>query len=115
MITIQTSRGKICITTSYFAKLIGDAASSCYGVAGMVSRGSQKLLNVFRRGDAPGKGIVVRGNADSLIVELHIEVMYGLNINAIAKSIVHKVTYAVEDATGIKVERVTVHIDGLKS
>ena len=115
MININTSRGKIGITTSYFAKLIGDAASSCYGVAGMVSKGSQRLFAIFRRTDAPSKGIVVRGTSDALFVELHIEVMYGLNINAIAKSIVHKVTYAVEDATGIHVEKVTVHIDGLKS
>jgi len=115
MITIKTSRGKIGITTSYFAKLIGDAASSCYGVAGMVSKGSQRLFAIFSRTDAPNKGIVVHGTADALFVELHIEVMYGLNINAIAKSIVHKVTYAVEDATGIRVEKVTVHIDGLKT
>ena len=115
MITIETSRGKIYITNGYFAKLIGDAASSCYGVAGMVSKGSQRVTELFSRKAPPEKGIRVRGNAKSIKVDLHITVIYGLNINAIAKSIVHKVTYVVEEATGIKVDNVLVHIDGLKA
>ena len=45
----------------------------------------------------------------------HLVVTYGVNINAIAKSIVSKVKYTVEDSTGIVVEKVIVHIDGMKS
>ena len=115
MIVMETSRGKISITNNYFAKLIGDAASSCYGVAGMVSKGTQKWMEVLRGKGIPEKGIKIKGNSSSISVDLHIIVTYGLNINAIAKSIVHKVKYVVEEATGIKVDKVTVHIDGMKS
>ena len=47
-------------------------------------------------------------------IELHIIVSYGMNINAIAKSIVHKVKYVVKETTGIEVRKVTVKVDGIK-
>jgi uncharacterized alkaline shock family protein YloU len=37
-----------------------------------------------------------------------------MNINAIAKSIVHKVKYVVAETTGIEVKKVTVKVDGIK-
>jgi uncharacterized alkaline shock family protein YloU len=59
-------------------------------------------------------GIKVIGNTDSISVELHIVVTYGMNINAIAASITEKVKYVVKEATGIEVEKVIVKIDGIK-
>ena len=40
-----------------------------------------------------------------LSIELHIVVTYGVNIAAIVKSIVNKVRYTVEEATGLEVEK----------
>mgnify|MGYP002509001457 CR=1 FL=1 len=54
----------------------------------------------------PDKGITVKGDIDTITVDLHIVVCYGVNINAIADSIVHNVKYTVEEATGIKVKNV---------
>lgn len=113
MITYENRHGLITISNSYFAKLIGHAASSCYGVAGMVANVPQKVIGLFRH--TPEKGITVKGDIDSITVDLHIIVCYGININAIANSIVHNVKYTVESATGIKVNKVTVHIDGIKT
>ncbi len=113
MINYENKQGLITISNSYFAKLIGNATSSCYGVAGMVASVPQKVVGVFRK--MPEKGITVKGDIDTINVDLHIIVCYGININAIADSIVHKVKYTVEEATGIKVKKVTVHIDGIKT
>ena len=41
MIAYETRLGKVTISNTYFAKLIGQATSSCYGVAGMVPKGVQ--------------------------------------------------------------------------
>lgn len=115
MIAYETRNGQISVSNEYFSKLIGSAVSSCYGVAGMVPKGSQKFLEIFSRKHAPDRGIKVRGDINSITVELHIEVTYGVNINAIAKSIVHKVKYTVQEATGIEVEKVTVRVEGIKT
>ncbi len=115
MISYETVNGTISLSSEYLSKLIGQAVTSCFGVSGMVANGQkQKLLSMLFKKDRIDKGIIVSGNADKLDVELHIIVVYGMNINAIAKSIVHKVKYTVKETTGIDVKKVTVKVDGIK-
>ncbi|MBQ7045483.1 MAG: Asp23/Gls24 family envelope stress response protein [Clostridia bacterium] len=114
MIAYETRTGKVILSNEYLSKLIGNAVTSCYGVVGMVPRGSkQKIIGMVSKKDYMDKGIKVVGDADKISVELHIIVLYGMNINAIAKSIVNKVKYTVNQATGITVEKVTVKVDGI--
>ena len=115
MISYETRTGTITITEQFLSKLIGSEVTSCFGVVGMVPRGSkQKIIDVFKKEPAIDTGIKVTGDFDSIDVELHIVVSYGMNINAIAASITEKVTYAVEEITGIKVGKVSVMVDGIK-
>ena len=93
MIRLENHLGVIEISQPYFASLIGNAASSCFGVAGMANSN-------MRQG---------------LIVDLHIIVSYGVNISAICQSIVNKVRYTVEEATGLEVHAVNVYVDGMKN
>ena len=89
--------------------------ASCFGVVGMVPRGSkQRFLGLISKKDRLDTGVVVRGDFSSITVDLHIVVTYGMNINAIAKSIMHKVKYTVYEATGIKVSKVRIRVDGIK-
>lgn len=114
MIAYINRLGQINVTNAYFAKIIGKAVSSCYGVAGMIPSKKQKLLRIFDRKDAIDNGIEVRGDIDNIVVELRIVVVYGMNINAIAKSIINKIKYTVFDATGITVDKVIVKVAGIK-
>ena len=115
MISYETRLGKINISEGYLSKLIGNEVTSCFGVVGMVaSGGKQKLLGKFSKTEPIDTGIKVVGDADSVKVELHIVVTYGMNINAIAASITEKVKYVVKEATGITVDKVIVKIDGIK-
>lgn len=115
MIAYETRLGKIDISEGYLSKLIGHEVTSCFGVVGMVpSSGKQRIFNKFSKNEQLDTGIKVIGNADTISVELHIVVTYGMNINAIAASITEKVKYAVKEATGIEVNKVTVKIDGIK-
>ena len=114
MITFETKIGSISLSEDYLTKLIGNAASSCFGVAGMAPHGKQKFRNIFSKKNYTEKAINITGNIDMINVDLHIIVAYGMNINAIAKSITHKVKYVVNEAIGINVGKVTVRIDGIK-
>ncbi len=115
MVSYETKLGSVCISNAYFAKLIGQAVSSCYGVSGMVARGTQRVKNIIKRGKLIDKGIIVKGDIESISVELHIVVAFGININAIANSIVHNVKYTVKEATGIDVKKVIVHVDAMQT
>lgn len=50
----------------------------------------------------------------SSYIDLHISVMYGVNVSTIVKSIIHKVRFAVEDETGFTVDKVNVFVDAVK-
>lgn len=114
MIKYETHLGEITISQNYFTKLVGEAVSSCYGVVSMVPKGTQRLRSrLFSKKQYRDTGVRVYGNDHSLTIDLHIRVMYGMNISAISRSIVNKVSYVVEDATGIKVDHVRVHVDGV--
>lgn len=115
MIAYETRLGKIDISEGYLSKLIGHEVTSCFGVVGMVANGSrQKLLGKIQKNEPIDTGIKVFGNSEGISVELHIMVIYGMNINAIAASITEKVKYVVKEATGITVDKVIVKIDGIK-
>ena len=115
MVRQESALGNIEISTAAMASIVGVIATSCYGVVGMVPSGNkQKLFQLFNKKNNIDKGITVIGNSDSISVELHIIVSYGMNINAIAKSIVNKVRFTVKEATGINVDKVTVKVDGIQ-
>lgn len=116
MIKIENHLGTIEISQEYFAKLVGHAASECFGVAGMVfSTPSQGIRSLLSHKDVADKGVRVRAGGGSLFIDLHIAVTYGVNIAAITKSIVNKVRYTVEEATGFKVNKVNVYVDDMKT
>ena len=115
MIAYENRIGTIDISEGYLSKLIGHEVTSCFGVVGMVPSGNrQRLFSKLSKKELLDTGIIVSGNTDSLKVELHIVVTYGMNINAIAASIPEKVKYVVNQAPGMTVSKVTIKIDGMK-
>ncbi len=114
MICLENPNGSIEISYDYFSNLIGYAASSCYGVAGMAA--SNKVRSFTERfiGDSINRGVKVQRIGSKLFIDLHIIVTYGVNITVIVKSIIKKVRYTVEEATGLKVDCVNVYVDEIK-
>lgn len=114
MITTYLPLGSVRFSNDYFAALVGEAAKSCYGVAGMVTGSVEDSLKALVLGsDFPEKGVRVTGQDGRLFIELHIAVSYGVNVSTAAQSISHRVRDEVEAATGLKVARVTVAVDDI--
>lgn len=114
MIQIYNPLGQVSMTSEYFAGLVSTAAQSCYGVCGMATGGTADTLRSRLLGEYyPDKGVHVTEEGGRLCIELHIQVTFGLNISAIVRSITHKVKYAVEDATSLKVLRIDVFVDDI--
>ncbi|MDR2908292.1 MAG: Asp23/Gls24 family envelope stress response protein [Oscillospiraceae bacterium] len=115
MIRIENHLGTITVSNSYFANLIGHVVSECFGVSGLVnSTTSQGLRSLISGRDTADKGVRVRSTGRELVIDLHITVTYGVNIAAIVKSIVSKVTYTVENACGLAVSHVNVYVADMK-
>jgi uncharacterized alkaline shock family protein YloU len=56
----------------------------------------------------------IRVDGDELLIDLHIIVSYGVNIQAVVDSVKNKVNYTVTQATGLKVKEINVFIDAIK-
>ena len=61
------------------------------------------------------KGVKVIPGEDGIIVEMHIVVLYGVNLPAVTRSISKEVKYMVEQMTGFIVKKVNIFIDGMKA
>ena len=99
MVKIEQSNGTISITNEVFTNLAGDAATSCFGVKGMVGRSKDSGPFQLLRRESMSKGV----NA----------VDHGVNISALAHSIINEVSYKVNQATGVPVARVDVFVDSM--
>lgn len=122
MIKYENPNGYIEITNNYFAKLVGNAAQSCFGVTRMVNANPvQSIKSAIKNRvegvdlDTSNQGVTIKSVNGALVVDLSIAVSYGVNINAIADSIVNKVRYTIESTTDLKVSEVNVHVEGIDS
>lgn len=116
MIKLKNHLGTIEISQNVFVNLVGSTATSCFGVAAMASpHPAAGFFKTLRGLGEDTLGVSIRTRNGSLIIDLHIIVTYGINISAIVKSIMHKVSYTVEEVTGIPVEHVNVFVDGMRT
>lgn len=117
MVSLQNHVGKISISPEYFSELIGNTVTKCFGVISMnVSGIRETLAAAFPIGKKKEceRGVKVRFVKDKLLIDLHISLMYGVNMNAVVRSIINKVGYTVEQSTGIGVEKVNVFVDSIR-
>ena len=112
MVHISNEKGHISITSEVLTYLAGDAATSCFGVKGMAGRSKEGgALQLLRR-ESMSKGVEVRFHDDgSVSLDLHIGVDQGVNISAVARSIMKEVSYKLSKATGVPVKCVDVYVD----
>lgn len=114
MIQMQTEKGSIHVNSAVFTNIVGMAASNCFGVKGMAVRSMTDGLVHLLRKEAMGKGVLVTFHEDnSVSIDLHIIVDYGVNLTAVGNSIVSEVRYVVEKTTETKVRTVNVYIDSM--
>ena len=112
MVNIANAIGRICITNDVVSNLAGDAATSCFGVKGMVGRSQGSGPFQLMRRESMSRGVEVHYNDDgSVSLDLHIGVDQGVNIAAVSRSIMKEVRYKLQKHTGIPVKCVDVYVD----
>ncbi len=113
-IKTETDNGAIVVSENVIARIAGLATSTCYGVVGMAYKSTSDSIASLLKWDSITKGIKVNTEDEKISIDLHIIVEYGVNIKAISESIIGSVRYAVESATGFKVGKVTVNVEGVR-
>ena len=114
MVKITNSSGEISIPNDVLTYLAGDAATSCFGVKGMVACAKEGGPWQLLRRESMSKGVVVHYDDEGGIsLELHIGVDHGVNLSAVGRSIMKDARYKLEQSTGVPVKNVDVYIDAI--
>ena len=114
MICHENSNGNVIISANVYTDIAGTAATNCFGVKGMAARSVKDGLYHLLRKESAGKGVRVQFHEDeSISIDLHIMVDPGVNLSAVASSIISEVRYVVTKHTGTQVRAVNVFIDAI--
>ena len=105
--------GRVEVSPQAIATVARTAVLTCYGVVGLFTGGrGQSILARLSRGEAPS-GIEVRVQDETVAINVHVVIEYGLRISEVARNIMQSVSFAVEQALGTPVAEVNVYIDDL--
>lgn len=102
------------IADDVVATIAGKAASEVEGVYSMSGGFAGGISEVFGK-KSYTKGIKVDNAEKSLKIDVNIIVEYGARIPDVAYEIQNRVKKAVENMTGLKVEEVNVHVQGVNT
>lgn len=110
----RNSYGTISVSEDVIASLAGSLALECYGVVDMVPHSfSDTLSDLFKR-NGKSRGVRIVTNGDRIFVDLFVVFKYGLPVSAVASSLKSTVKYGLEHFTGMIVEKIDVHVVGVK-
>ncbi|MBO5369752.1 MAG: Asp23/Gls24 family envelope stress response protein [Clostridia bacterium] len=111
----ELAKGKVTIDAEVIAQITGYAATMSYGVVGMAYRSKTDSVASLLKKENITKGIKVQITPNNTVtVDIHVIIEYGVNINVIGKSIIKNVKYHISHMTGLDVEQVNVCVEGFR-
>ncbi|MCI8443763.1 MAG: Asp23/Gls24 family envelope stress response protein [Clostridia bacterium] len=112
---IKTENDGIKISDDVVAVIAGVAVSEVPGVAGMAGGFAGGISEVLSGKKNLAKGIKVDVAEKDVKIDVNIIVEYGSRIPDVAFEIQNRVKKAVESMTGLNVEEVNVHVQGVNT
>jgi uncharacterized alkaline shock family protein YloU len=112
--TQNSRQGRIEISPHAIATIAGDAVLRCYGVVGVANKSLIDGLADLLQPDRWVRGVEVQVRGEQVIVDLYVIVQYGTRISEVAQGVMSNVKYALEQALGMPIAAVNVHVQGLR-
>ncbi len=114
---LKNNYGKITYEDDYIATIAGISATECYGLVGMSDKHIGETIANFFSGSGGNlkRGVKIKTDgSDNIVVELYINVKYGVSLSAVAENIIDKVKYSIEKDTGLNVASVDIIVQGIE-
>lgn len=107
--------GKIVLSDELITSIVGYAAVENYGIVGMKSKKTgDSIVELFKR-DSLRRGVkVTMVDPTTIAVDLFVTLEYGVSLPAVAMNTRDNVKYYVEEYTGLKVQYVNIHVEGIR-
>ncbi|MGN0367483.1 MAG: Asp23/Gls24 family envelope stress response protein [Wujia sp.] len=107
--------GDIIIENEVIAQYAGHAALGCVGIVGMATISMKDGIAKLLKGDNVSKGVnVTIGEDNSLSIDFHIIVAYGVCISTVCDNLMNTVRYSVEEMTGMTVKDINIFVEGVR-
>jgi len=110
--TIHEENGSLSYADDVVATIAGKAAVEIDGVNKMYSNLSGGIAELFGK-KIPARGVKVESDNESASLELFLVVEYGIKVHSVADRVQANVKKAVETMTGLIVNEVNVHVQGV--
>jgi uncharacterized alkaline shock family protein YloU len=105
--------GSIFISHRAIATIASRCTLESYGVVGLTAKNlTQGFTNAIVKDPLMGVNIIMDGSG--VIVDLFIIIEFGTRIKSVAANLSELVKYQIEQATGLTVSEVNVHVKGLR-
>ena len=114
-IEVKNEYGKISVQEDLVSVVAGYAAVENYGIVGMCSKRTGDTLAERLGRDNIRKGIRVTPLGDGQVyIDLYVILQYGVSLPAVASNCKSNVKYRVEEFTGVNVNSVNIHVEGIR-
>jgi uncharacterized alkaline shock family protein YloU len=111
---IISQYGEIVIDEHVLATIAGTAAMECYGLVGMAAKSAAGGIVELLKREQSSKGVKITTKDNLITVDLFIIVEFGTKISVVANNVIEKVKYNIENLTGMKVDKVNIHVQGIR-
>lgn len=105
--------GDINISEDVIATISGIATEEIDGVCAMYTSFAGGIAEMLGAKKSPGKGVKVDINDKNVKIDIYIVVDYGAKIPDLAWAVQENVKNNVETMTGLNVDKVNIHIEGI--
>lgn len=105
--------GSIFISHRALATIANQSAMESYGVVGLSSKNLASGISQLLVKD-PIQGVDIVCKEDVVTIDLYIVVEYGTRIKSVADNVADLIKYRIENLTGLTVDKVNVHVRGLR-
>mgnify|MGYP004565912179 FL=1 len=113
--SMSTDLGIITINPEVIAKYAGSVAVECFGIVGMAAVNMKDGLVKLLKRESLTHGIQIEiSDENSLTLNFHVIVAYGVNILSVSDNLMNNVKYKVEDFTGMTVDKINIFVEGVR-
>jgi uncharacterized alkaline shock family protein YloU len=112
---MSNENGDVIVENEVIAQYAGHAALGCFGIVGMATISMKDGIAKLLKGDSVSKGVnVLIDDDNSLVIDFHIIVAYGVSISTVCDNLINTVKYSVEEMTGMKVKNINIFVEGVR-
>ncbi len=112
-VQIEDKIGNVKISSEVIATVANIATSEIEGVASMSSTALSGIADILGGKKNKGKGVKVELGDNSCVIDIYVVVDYGSKIPDVAWEVQENVKNAVESMTGMTVEKINIHVEGV--